>query len=111
MATGKVNQFVYGEGTFLEEHIFVPDLQNTGNPVDTGWPIGLHHIISASTTQLSEFNAFQLSDGPITTARLSQAMPPGCTAALPRPKLKGTNGSKTGKSLERKTAISRAVRR
>ena len=85
MATGKVNQFVYGEGTFLEEHIFVPDLQNTGNPVDTGWPIGLHHIISASTTQLSVFNTFQLFDGPIATARLSQAMPPSLQGSLATP--------------------------
>ena len=77
MATGKVDQFDYGAGTFLEEHIFVPDLQNPGNPVDTGWLISLHHIISPSTTQLSVFNAFQLSDGPIATARLNQAMPPG----------------------------------
>ena len=111
MATAKVNQFDYGAGTFLEEHIFVPDLQNPGNTIDTGWLIDLHHIISPNTTQLSVFSAFQLSDGPITTTRLSQAMPPGCTAALPRPKLKGTTGSKTGKSLERKTAISPAARR
>ena len=74
MATVKVDQFDYGEGTYLEEHIFVPDPKNAG---DTGWLIGLHHSISAGTTQLSVFNAFQLSDGPIATARLNQAMPPG----------------------------------
>ena len=74
MATGKVDQFDYGAGTYLEEHIFVSDPQNSG---DTGWLIGLHHSISAGTTQLSVFNAFQLSDGPIATARLNQAMPSG----------------------------------
>ena len=74
MATGKVDQFDYGAGTFLEEQIFVPDLQKPG---DTGWLIGLHRSISADTTQLSVFNAFQLSDGPIATARLNLAMPPG----------------------------------
>ena len=77
MATGKVDQFDYGAGTYLEEHIFVSDPQNAGNSGDTGWLIGLHHSISAGTTQLSVFNAFQLSDGPIATARLNQAMPPG----------------------------------
>ena len=77
MATGKVDQFDYGAGTYLEKHIFVSDPQNAGNSGDTGWLIGLHHSISAGTTQLSVFNAFQLSDGPIATARLNQAMPPG----------------------------------
>ncbi len=28
MATGKVDQFDYGAGTYLEEHIFVSDPQN-----------------------------------------------------------------------------------
>ena len=73
MATGKVDQFDYGARTFLEEHIFVPDLQNPGNPVDTGWLIGLHHIISPSTTQLS------------VSASLSQAMPPGLHGSFATP--------------------------
>ena len=69
-----------GNGRMLEQaDLMVVTERDLLRLPELQWAEQLGHFATlvAGTTQLSVFNAFQLADGPIATARLNQAMPPG----------------------------------
>jgi all-trans-8'-apo-beta-carotenal 15,15'-oxygenase len=73
--SGKVDQFHYGEGIMVEEHVFVPD--RTSAREGAGWLLGTALDITRSLTVVSVLDAMDVGAGPIARAWLPYALPLG----------------------------------
>jgi all-trans-8'-apo-beta-carotenal 15,15'-oxygenase len=75
LETGETDAFSYGDGTLVEEHVFVPDRASTRE--GAGWFIGTALDLKRGQTVLSVFDAMALNAGPLAYARLPYALPLG----------------------------------
>jgi carotenoid cleavage dioxygenase-like enzyme len=75
VGSGKVDEFRYGDGFQVEEHIVVPDRRDARE--GAGWLVGTALDLRTAQTVVSVFDATDLAAGPVARARLPYALPLG----------------------------------
>lgn len=73
--SGKTDQYSYGAGHIVEEHLFVPEPGSAAGAA--GWILGTSLDLEKKITRLSCFASDRLTDGPVAQASLPYALPLG----------------------------------
>lgn len=77
LETGASQSFDYGVNAYADEHVFIAKPHRDQINADDGWLIGTHFDLKSRKTILAVFDALYMDRGPILTATLPYAMPPG----------------------------------